>query len=316
MGKLNTPAIRQNIFKRNLIILQLQSVVVGILSGITAFVFQYIHHPSNQTIFKLMLLITSSIMTGCISCTILGSLISVLIIFALKWEVDPDNILTPIASSFGDLISIIIFSIISVVFVSFFNIYLLTISLILITIVFIFILTEVINTPINQITLTSWVPLLISLFITSGSGILFENYVYLYHGIAFMIPINQGLSSNIGSIYASRISTALQMKNKKYKETKWTIIATLFCINLFFQAGFLFIIYKLKILSMNITFIITYQIISGCVVIISLFLGEILTHLFWKYNLDPDTHSFPILSSVVDFIATLSLISCFRLSIS
>lgn len=146
-----------------------------------------------------------------------------------------------------------------------------------------------------------------------------------------MIPISQGLSGiqyhcypisnssmilgNIGCIYASRVSTALQMKNQQYKEIKWITIATLFFINFIFQIGFLIFIHQAKILSINLTFIFVYQTITGIVVsfkplgnvdinnwhkkvMISLFLGELLTHLCWKYDLDPDIHSFPLLSSV------------------
>lgn len=162
------------------------------------------------------------------------------------------------------------------------------------------------------ITPTTWIPLLISLLITCGSGILFEKYIYFYSGIAFMIPISQGLSGNIGCIYASRVSTALQMKNQQYKEIKWITIATLFFINFIFQIGFLIFIHQAKILSINLTFIFVYQTITGIVVMISLFLGELLTHLCWKYDLDPDIHSFPLLSSLVDFISTVGLILCFK----
>ncbi|EMR08719.1 hypothetical protein PNEG_02897 [Pneumocystis murina B123] len=297
MGKLDTLEAQQTIIKRNLIILQMQSIGAGLLSGIIAFIFGcilpslkqksqldfFVHDKSNElekhgfsdqkltlfklqekTLFKFFILIASSIMTGCISSAILGALISILVILALKFRVDPDNILTPIASSFGDLISVSIFCLVSVIFVSFFGLYTLIFFLSLILLFSIFIITNIINT--YPITPTTWIPLLISLLITCGSGILFEKYIYFYSGIAFMIPISQGLSGNIGCIYASRVSTSLQMKNQQYKEIKWITITTLFFINFIFQVGFLIIIHQTKILSMNLTFIFVYQIITGILV--------------------------------------------------
>ncbi|KAG5513193.1 hypothetical protein PMAC_001563 [Pneumocystis sp. 'macacae'] len=343
MDLLNTHDARRTIISKQLILLQVQTITVGTISGLVAFLFSYIHesynkpqnisllqHQTHNQFLKLFILISTSVATGCISSVVLGALVSLLVIFSLQFNVNPDNILTPIVSSFGDLISISTFSILSTIFVSLFRLYSLVIFIILVIAIFFFIITRLNETQLNQIALSTWIPLFISLLITSGSGILFENYVYRYHAIAFMLPICQGLNGNIGCIYASRISTALQMKNTKYKEIKWTIIITLFCINLLFQTAFLLTIYKMKILFLTLTFIIIYQLISGCVVIASLLLGEILMHLCWKYNFDPDIHAFPILSSVqpylnfflliqsklLDFIATFSLVFCFRLSMS
>ncbi|KAG5438711.1 hypothetical protein PCANB_002431 [Pneumocystis canis] len=273
MGQLDTQDAQYTTITKQLILLQLQAITVGIISGLIAFLLSLIHEsrylfqnihqlqPENKPFFKLSLLIASSVATGCISSIILGSLISILVIFALRLNINPDNILTPIASSFGDLISIGTFSIILVIFISLLHLYLLVIFLIFL-IISILIIARLTETQFNQITSSTWIPLLISLLITSGSGILFENYVYQYHAMAFMMPICQGLNGNIGCIYASRISTALQMKNKKYKETRW--------------------------------------------VIASLFLGELLMLLCWKYNLDPDTHALPVFSSLTKTIRELA----------
>ncbi|KAG4304028.1 hypothetical protein PORY_002551 [Pneumocystis oryctolagi] len=199
MNLLDTHDAQRTIISKQLILLQVQIIVSGTVSGLIAFILNCIHKQQyqkhNQLLFKLSLLIASSITTGCISSAILGTLVSLLVIFSLKLNINPDNILTPIASSFGDLISISTFAVISTVFASIFHFY----SLIII-------------------------------------------------------------------------------------------------------------------------------------VTMSLFLGEILMRLCWKYHFDPDTHAFPILSSVstpylpsfqtnffqklLDFIATLSLIVCFWISIS
>ncbi|CCJ28816.1 unnamed protein product [Pneumocystis jirovecii] len=222
MDLLNTHDARRTIISKQLILLQVQTMTVGTVSGFVAFLFSYIHESYNppqiisplqqkynRSLFKLLILLSSAMATGCISSAILGTLVSLLVIFSLQFNINPDNILTPIVSSFGDLISISTFSMVSTIFVSLFHLYSLIIFIISIIAIFFFIITRLNEIQLNQIALSTWIPLFISLLITrcthhdtcthnsflhSGSGILFENYVYRYHAIAFMLPICQGLN--------------------------------------------------------------------------------------------------------------------------
>ncbi|KAG5439372.1 hypothetical protein PCK2_000821 [Pneumocystis canis] len=220
MGQLDTRDAQHATITKQLVLLQLQTLVVGIVSGLIAFLLSLIHEPrlsvsniqplspQNKPFFRLSLLITSSVATSCISSILLGLLISGLVIFSLRLNINPgqsitfflhhpnpyvDNILTPIASSFGDLISISTFFLILVIFISLIHLYLLIIFLVFL-IISILIITRLTETQFSQIASSTWIPLFISLLITSGSGLLFENYVYHYHAMAFMMPICQGLN--------------------------------------------------------------------------------------------------------------------------
>jgi solute carrier family 41 len=57
------------------------------------------------------------------------------------------------------------------------------------------------------------------------SGVVFENFVDSYKGLALLIPVLNGLTGNIGSIYASRISTALHgNRQESYKQVEQTLL--------------------------------------------------------------------------------------------
>jgi solute carrier family 41 len=51
--------------------------------------------------------------------------------------------------------------------------------------------------------------------------VVFENFVDSYKGLALLIPVLNGLTGNVGSIYASRISTALHADRQEgYKQVE------------------------------------------------------------------------------------------------
>jgi solute carrier family 41 len=59
----------------------------------------------------------------------------------------------------------------------------------------------------------------------SLSGVVFENFVDSYKGLALLIPVLNGLTGNLGSIYASRISTALHVDRQEgYKQVEKTLL--------------------------------------------------------------------------------------------
>lgn len=95
----------------------------------------------------------------------------------------------------------------------------------------------------------------------SLAGILLEEYVEEYKGIALLTPVLIGLAGNLGSIYASRISTCLHAETKEsYKTVEYTLLI----MNLPVQAIYMFIIwiFGLGRLQYNFWFFITYFIVS------------------------------------------------------
>lgn len=102
------------------------------------------------------------------------------------------------------------------------------------------------NRSVKQLLFTGWTPIMCAMVISrsvqflfvseclwhdtechrcSLSGVVFENFVDSYKGLALLIPVLNGLTGNIGSIYASRISTALHgNRQESYKQVEQTLL--------------------------------------------------------------------------------------------
>ena len=88
-----------------------------------------------------------------------------------------------------------------------------------------------------------------------------ERYVEQFKGLAMLTPILCGLGGNLGSIYASRISTCLHAgAQEQYNLVEWTLLA----MNVPVQILFLWLTWVLELghLDFTLAFAITYFIVS------------------------------------------------------
>lgn len=88
-------------------IIQLQSIVVGFLASFLAVLFQFFKTYKFQT-EHFLIVICSSVATASIASLLLASLVMIIIIISHRFNVNPDNIATPIASSLGDVVTLAI----------------------------------------------------------------------------------------------------------------------------------------------------------------------------------------------------------------
>lgn len=131
-----------------------------------------------------------------------------------------------------------------------------------------------------------------------------------------LIPSINAVSGNIGSIFSSRITSALhtgtiEPKFGRYKELNYNII--MICILCFIS------FFTLAVLSYIITTILNISISIKKVIIISIFLSSIFSltivlvstsaaFLSFKKGLDPDNIVIPILTTVCDLVGILSIV--------
>lgn len=117
------------------------------------------------------------------------------------------------------------------------------------------------NTHVKDLLFSGWTPIILAMVISSLAGILLEAYVEQYKGVALLTPVLIGLAGNLGSIYASRISTCLHSETKEnYKVVEYTLLA----MNIPVQLVFLLIIWAFSMgqLQYNVWFFLSYFIIS------------------------------------------------------
>jgi solute carrier family 41 len=109
LGELDYGPTRRSLIVGNLALLQVQSLVAGAIAGVASFALGLITKPgSNTSYYEMMYMTASSMVSASFSSAILGIFMCALIILCRKFDIDPDNIACPMASSTGDIVTLIL----------------------------------------------------------------------------------------------------------------------------------------------------------------------------------------------------------------
>ncbi|KAG0199313.1 hypothetical protein BGX28_007384 [Mortierella sp. GBA30] len=311
MGLLDQRASRNAFIKGNLALLQLQSLTVGSVAGLFSFGLGVIVHPTTNNMNEIALMITASMLCAAISSFVLGGFMCGLVLICRRYRINPDNIACPLASSFGDLVTLVILAGCSVSLQKYLNSPLSIIILVaLLALIPAWIFYVRRNKFVSEVAKEGWGPVFAAMVIASTAGLTLERYINEFPGMALISPVLNGLTGNIGSIYASRISTSLHANVKEnYRATE----KTLFLVHIPIQIVFLAVIGIMGLghVQWSIAVVLGYAIVSLCLVVISLGMAKWITHLFWKLGYDPDNYALPILTSLIDVIGTAFLVAGF-----
>ncbi|OLL23277.1 Solute carrier family 41 member 1 [Neolecta irregularis DAH-3] len=266
MGELDYQRTRKAFVSGNLMLIQVQALAVAAFAGLWAFTLGYITKPHRESWFESALMIASAMLSASFSSVILGLCMCNLVVVSRRLRIDPDNIASPIASSMGDLVTLTILTGVVTVLIHHFKSWLSTIILvILVASIPIFIVLTARNPYVNEILLQGWAPIIISLIITSGAGVLLRGFVDKYEGFALFTPVIAGLSGNLGCIYASRMSTRLQIDGE-ISPRNLIAFWTLFLLSIPISLLFLFMVWGSGQSYMSWQFMLFYSIITTVVV--------------------------------------------------
>ncbi|KAI8971820.1 hypothetical protein BDF20DRAFT_886653 [Mycotypha africana] len=312
MGELDHPATRNALVWGNLALIQVQGLISGCIAGLFSVVLGAILHPEQViTSGESILVISSSMVSASVSSFVLGAFMCILIIISRILKIDPDNIACPMASSLGDVVTLYILAECAKLLLQNIESNLCTMSLLVMffSIPF-FGLAVWRNKYVKDLLLTGWTPIIIAMLISSGAGLVLERYVEKFQGLAMLTPILCGLAGNLGSIYASRISTCL---HRGVQEAFKIVEKTLLLMNVLIQVIFLIIIWYLDLGHLDYTFMffISYFIVSMICTYVALKMGKNMTLTFWKLKYDPDNYVLPYLTAIIDVICTSLLVLAF-----
>ena len=102
----------RSIILGNLALVQCQALVISLLVSIVAILFNWI--PRGEFVwFDTLLLCSSSMLTASIASAVLGCLMVGVVLISRKLGINPDNVVTPIAASLGDLTTLFMLAVIS-----------------------------------------------------------------------------------------------------------------------------------------------------------------------------------------------------------
>ncbi|KAF9978647.1 hypothetical protein BGZ73_001300 [Actinomortierella ambigua] len=311
MGLLDSPQSRSLFVKGNLALLQVQALSVGSIAGLFAFGLGLLVHPSSNNWNEIALMIAASMMCASISSFVLGGFMCVLVLLCRKFNINPDNIACPLASSMGDLVTLFVLAGCSTTLRKYVDTPVCFLVLgVQILVIPLWLIIVRRNKFVVEVVKEGWGPILLAMVIASTAGLTLERYIDQYPGMALISPVLNGLAGNIGSIYASRISTSV---HAGIKENHRATQRSLFLVNIPIQGLFLLVIGLMGLghIHWSAWVVIGYTAVSLLLILVSLIMAKYITLWFWKWGYDPDNYALPILTSLIDVIGTALLVLCF-----
>ncbi|XP_063219995.1 solute carrier family 41 member 2-like isoform X2 [Bacillus rossius redtenbacheri] len=216
LGYMDTRHDQWSLIMANLALIQCQAVVVGLLAAVAAVVMGWV--PTGKfDVGHALLLCASSILTASMASFILGMVMVLVIVSSQHWNINPDNVATPIAASLGDLTTLALLSWIASFIYNTFD----THKWLPPTIIMVFILLipfwaflAATNKHVKKVLMSGWTPVISAMLISSVGGLILDYTVVNFKGIAVFQPVINGVGGNLVAVQASRISTALHREAK------------------------------------------------------------------------------------------------------
>ncbi|KAJ0015351.1 hypothetical protein NQD34_008972 [Periophthalmus magnuspinnatus] len=213
VGKMDSPIEKWNLIIGNLALKQVQATVVGFLAAVAAVVLGWIPEGKFQ-MSHAVLLCSSSVATAFIASLLQGIIMVGVIVGSKKTGINPDNVATPIAASFGDLITLAILAWISQGLYNCLDPYPYVSSLVCAFFMSLTPLWIIISSkhPASRTLLYSgWEPVITAMVISSIGGLILDKTVSDPNlaGIVVYTPVINGIGGNLVAIQSSRFSTHL-----------------------------------------------------------------------------------------------------------
>ena len=309
----------------NLALIQCQAIVVALLASFFAMGMDF----AKESVFDLdhgLLLCASSLVTASLASFVLGIVMVLVILSSRRCHINPDNVATPIAASLGDLTTLALLSWIARILFADLDRdkwlapvivggYLLLVPAC--------VCVARSNKHTVKVLRHGWSPVLAAMVISSMGGLMLDQAVAKFDGIAVFQPVINGVGGNLVAVQASRISTHLHSKAPlgTLPESESKI-----CLNpcaVFFGSsphartakillflvipGHLIFTYAIVFLEAGHTsptfiFIATYLAASLAQVWILLHTAHWLIHWFWHLSVNPDDSSIPYLTALGDLL--------------
>ena len=236
-----------------------------------------------------------------------------------KIGIDPDNFATPLASSFGDVITLSLLSFFSS------SAYTSSSIMALLPLLFCYLLalpalfSLVQACPHTQQALrTGWKPVLAAMAISGAGGKILNLAISKFPDIATFQPVINGVGGNIVSIHASRLSTDIHKRHQTLKGTSDEISGvSLLFLSVASHIVFILIIDFINGSSMDkekLKFLVYFLAAAVAQISLLLALAKKVVEMLWQSNVDPDDAAIPYLSASADLLGGAFLTVAFMLN--
>uniref|UniRef100_A0A3B3R5F5 Solute carrier family 41 member n=1 Tax=Paramormyrops kingsleyae TaxID=1676925 RepID=A0A3B3R5F5_9TELE len=336
VGKMDSPIEKWNLIIGNLALKQVQATVVGFLAAVAAAILGWIPEGKFQ-MSHVMLLCSSSVATAFIASLLQGIIMVGVIVGSKKTGINPDNVATPIAASFGDLITLAILAFISQGLYNCLESHPYVAAVVCVFFLLLTPLWIVISSkhPASRTLLYSgWEPVITAMVISSIGGLILDKTVSDPNlaGIVVYTPVINGIGGNLVAIQSSRISTHLHFHCAP-GEVPEEAQGCYYPCRTFYGSGanhrsaqvllllvipghliFLYTIHLMKSGHTTLTPIFTSVYLATALlqVVTLLCIADCMVHSIWSSGKDPDSFSIPYLTALGDLLGTALLALSFH----
>ncbi|XP_013861073.1 solute carrier family 41 member 2 [Austrofundulus limnaeus] len=330
-GKMESSREKWLLIVGNLALKQLQATVLGLLASVMATLLGWMAE-GQMSLNHLVLLCSTSLSTAFVASLLQGVIMVGVIIGCKKIGLNPDNVATPLAASFGDLITLALLACFSQWFYSFMEFYPYVLYLVDLFYLCLIPVWMVVSSkhPASLILLrTGWEPIIAAMLISSVGGLILDKTVSDPNlaGIIVYAPVINGVGGNLISIQCSRISTDLHLNYS----TRGIPEGHKVCLNPFYTffgsganhrsaqvllllvlPGQLIFIHVIHLMKGGLTLpspLFTVFFLSASLIQVFLLLctADCMVHCLWRRGKDPDSYSIPYLTALGDLLGTALL---------
>ncbi|TKS73205.1 Solute carrier family 41 member 2 [Collichthys lucidus] len=330
-GKLNSTREKWMLIVGNLALKQLQATVLGLLASLMATVLGWMAE-GKMPLHHLVLLCSTSVSTAFMASLLQGIIMVVVIIGSKRLGINPDNVATPMAASFGDLITLALLACFSQWFYSIIDLYtyvLYLVDLFFLCLIPLWVVIASKHPASHMLLRTGWEPIVTAMVISSIGGLILDKTVSDPNlaGIIVYAPVITGIGGNLVSIQSSRISTNLHLyylpgevpedRKSCYNPCR-TFLGSganhrsaqiLLLLVMPGQLVFIHIIHLMKGGHTLPSPLFTVAFLSASLIqVFSLLcIADCMVHCLWRRGKDPDSYSIPYLTALGDLLGTALL---------
>ncbi|KAF5303890.1 hypothetical protein FQR65_LT08084 [Abscondita terminalis] len=337
LGNMDTAQQQWSLIVGNLALIQCQALVVGFLASFAAVILGWIP-AGNFHLQHGLLLCASSVVTASGASFILGLVMVGVILFSRRFNINPDNVSTPIAASLGDLTTLACLSWLASLFYNSVNVLpwlstvVIVVSMLLIP-VWAWLASR--NVYTRQVLDSGWTPVISAMLISSVGGLILDFTVSQYKGVAVFQLIINGVGGNLVAVQASRISTELHSRatlghlpkgmriclspcGAFCDKDKTNHASTARMLMIMVIPGHLIFSYTISYLqaghtSLTPIFMVVYLSAAMLQVFLLLYIAQVMIAWMWQAGIDPDNSAIPYLTAIGDLLGTFLLGVAFQI---
>ncbi|XP_073327509.1 solute carrier family 41 member 2 [Pagrus major] len=330
-GKMEPASEKWMLIVGNLALKQLQATVLGLLASMMATLLGWMAEGKMPP-HHVVLLCSASVSTAFMASLLQGIIMVGVIVGSHRLGINPDNVATPMAASFGDLITLALLAFFSQWFYSFMELYsyvLYLVDLLFLCLIPLWVVIASKHPASNLLLRTGWEPIITAMVISSIGGLILDKTVSDPNlaGIIVYAPVINGIGGNLVSIQSSRISTNLHLyyppgEVPEDRRSCFNPCRSFFgsgpnhrsaqVLLLLVIPGQLVFLHAIHLIKGGHTLpspLLTVTFLSASLIqVFSLLcIADCMVHCLWRRSKDPDSYSIPYLTALGDLLGTALL---------